>query len=59
MSVANGADVLPLDRRIVVIVEAVEDASLMALGEEAFDGVGADESGAAGDEDFHAWSRNA
>lgn len=54
-AVTDGTNVFPLDGRIVVVVEAVENASLMALAEETFDSMGADESGTAGDEDFHAW----
>jgi hypothetical protein len=40
-----------LDRRVVEVVEVVEDRDLVAAGEELLRDVRADEAGAAGDED--------
>ena len=42
-----------LDRRIVKIVEFVEDRDCRTLGEETFDGVGANKTGPASNQNFH------
>ena len=47
----DGQEVGALDAGVVVIVEFVEDVDLVAGLEEALDEVGADEAGAAGDEE--------
>jgi hypothetical protein len=49
----EAGDVGALDGGVVEVVEVVENAEGVALGEEFFDEIGADEPGAASDENFH------
>ena len=51
--VTHGGEVAVLDARIVIIVEVVEHGDPVAVGQQGLDQMRADESGAAGNEDFH------
>ena len=53
-AVADEANVLALDGRIIEVVEAVQDRNLGALpAEQTLDGVGSNEAGSACDQDSH------
>ena len=53
----RGFDVETLERRVVVVVEVVEDRDLVAPLTQRDDQVRADETGPAGDQDVHARRR--
>ena len=55
--VAESGDVRLLDRRIVEIVEIIDDCDFRAVREQGFAKVGGDEPGAAGDEDVLSHGR--